>query len=244
MILGVGVDILEVSRISSCMDAGSPAFFRRVYSTSEQGEADSRADKPHYYTSRFAGKEAVLKCLGPVPERLRWNEIEILSGESGAPFVVRYPRGKGAGARWRGEPFEPIPVGRGRCLTAGERIAVLSIGPVGNDAARAVERARAEGIPAAHYDLRFAKPLDDALLDEVGRRFRYAITVEDGVVRGGVGSAVRDLLSRRGYETAVVSLGIPDDRFVEQGTSEQLHALCGFDEEGILKAIRQCRASQ
>ncbi len=164
--------------------------------------------------------------------------------QSAAPFVVRYPRGKGAGAQWRGKPFEPIPVGRGRCLTAGEQIAVLSIGPVGNDAARAVERARAEGIPAAHYDLRFAKPLDDALLDEVGRRFRYAITVEDGVVRGGVGSAVRDLLSRRGYETAVVSLGIPDDRFVEQGTSEQLHALCGFDEEGILKAIRQCRASQ
>lgn len=87
MILGVGVDLLEVRRVAACMDAGLSAFFRRAYSLAEQREASGRADKAHYYASRFAGKEAVLKCLGPVPERLRWNEIEILSGESGAPFV-------------------------------------------------------------------------------------------------------------------------------------------------------------
>ncbi len=87
MILGVGVDILEVSRISSCMDAGSPAFFRRAYSPAEREEASRRADKARYYASRFAGKEAVLKCLGTVPEGLRWCDIEILARESGTPFV-------------------------------------------------------------------------------------------------------------------------------------------------------------
>lgn len=163
--------------------------------------------------------------------------------QSGAPFVVRYPRGKGTGAAWRDRSFETIPVGRGRCLTQGDDMAVLTIGPVGNDAARAIERARTEGIAAAHYDLRFARPLDEALLDEVGGRYRYVVTVEDGVVRGGVGSAVRDFFARRGYDTHVVSLGIPDDHFVEHGTPAQLHALCGFDEEGILHAIRNCRST-
>ncbi len=164
--------------------------------------------------------------------------------QCGGPFVVRYPRGKGVGAPWRERPFEAIPIGRGRCLTPGSEIALLTIGPVGNDAARAVERARAEGIPAAHYDLRFARPLDEKLLDSVGQQFRYVITVEDGVVRGGVGSAVRELLARHGYPTKVISLGIPDDHFVEHGTPDQLHALCGFDEESILRTIRSCHAAR
>ncbi len=92
-------------------------------------------------------------------------------------------------------------------------------------------------VSAAHYDLRFARPLDEELLDEVGRRFERVVTVEDGVVRGGVGSAVRDFFDRRGYRTQVRSLGIPDDRFVEHGTPAELYAQCGFDEEGILRAI-------
>ena len=153
------------------------------------------------------------------------------------PFVVRYPRGKGEGAAWRDEAFERLPIGRGRRLTEGDDMAVLTIGPVGNVAARAVKRAAAEGVSAAHYDLRFARPLDEELLDEVGRRFERVVTVEDGVVRGGVGSAVRDFFDRRGYRTQVRSLGIPDDRFVEHGTPAELYAQCGFDEEGILRAI-------
>lgn len=87
MIVGVGTDLLEVSRVKTCLDAGLSAFFRRAYSLAEQEEADGRADKARYYASRFAGKEAVLKCLGAVPEHLRWSELEILSGEHGAPFV-------------------------------------------------------------------------------------------------------------------------------------------------------------
>ena len=157
--------------------------------------------------------------------------------ESGKPCFIRYPRGKGEGAAWRDEAFERLPIGRGRRLTEGDDMAVLTIGPVGNVAARAVKRAAAEGVSAAHYDLRFARPLDEELLDEVGRRFERVVTVEDGVVRGGVGSAVRDFFDRRGYRTQVRSLGIPDDRFVEHGTPAELYAQCGFDEEGILRAI-------
>ena len=156
---------------------------------------------------------------------------------SGVPFVVRYPRGKGAGAVWRDRPFEALPIGRGRCLTPGEGTAVLTVGPVGHAAARAVARAADAGVRAAHYDLRFVRPLDEDLLDEVGRRFVRVVTVEDGVVRGGAGSAVRDFFDRRGYRIEVRSLGIPDDRFVEHGTPSELYAQCGFDEEGILRAI-------
>ena len=144
---------------------------------------------------------------------------------------------QGEGAAWRDEAFERLPIGRGRRLTEGDDMAVLTIGPVGNVAARAVKRAAAEGVSAAHYDLRFARPLDEELLDEVGRRFERVVTVEDGVVRGGVGSAVRDFFDRRGYRTQVRSLGIPADRFVEHGTPAELYAQCGFDEAAILRAI-------
>lgn len=177
-----------------------------------------------------------LTVASPLDERELRNLL-YTALQSGVPFVVRYPRGKGEGAAWRDEAFERLPIGRGRRLTEGDDMAVLTIGPVGNVAARAVKRAAAEGVSAAHYDLRFARPLDEELLDEVGRRFERVVTVEDGVVRGGVGSAVRDFFDRRGYRTQVRSLGIPDDRFVEHGTPAELYAQCGFDEEGILRAI-------
>ena len=177
-----------------------------------------------------------LTVASPLDERELRNLL-YTALQSGVPFVVRYPRGKGEGAAWRDEAFERLPIGRGRRLTEGDDRAVLTIGPVGNVAARAVKRAAAEGVSAAHYDLRFARPLDEELLDEVGRRFERVVTVEDGVVRGGVGSTVRDFFDRRGYRTQVRSLGIPDDRFVEHGTPAELYAQCGFDEEGILRAI-------
>ena len=177
-----------------------------------------------------------LTVASPLDERELRNLL-YTALQSGVPFVVRYPRGKGEGTAWRDEAFERLPIGRGRRLTEGDDMAVLTIGPVGNVAARAVKRAAAEGVSAAHYDLRFARPLDEELLDEVGRTFKRVVTVEDGVVRGGVGSAVRDFFDRRGYRTQVRSLGIPDDRFVEHGTPAELYAQCGFDEEGILRAI-------
>ena len=154
----------------------------------------------------------------------------------GHPFVIRYPRGCGAGHSWRGVPFEELPVGRGRRLREGRDVALLTVGTPGNAAARAAERAAAAGVSVAHYDLRYAKPLDETLLDEVGRSFRRVVTVEDGALRGGVGEAVTAWYNGRGYEVAVRSLGIGDE-WVAHGTPAELQALCGYDEEGILRAL-------
>ncbi len=157
--------------------------------------------------------------------------------ESGTPFMIRYPRGCGAGAAWRGEPFEAMPVGKGRRLSEGSAAAVLSIGTAGNFAAEAVRRAADGGLSVAHYDLRFAKPLDEALLHEVGRTFRKVVTVEDGAVRGGVGEAVAAFFSEHGYAVRVRTLGIGDS-FVEHGTPDELRAQCGYDADGILHVLK------
>ena len=154
----------------------------------------------------------------------------------GHPFMIRYPRGNGAGRLWRGVPFEALPVGRGRRLREGTDVALVTVGTVGNAAARAAERAAEKGVSVAHYDLRFAKPLDEALLAEVGAKFRHVVTVEDGSLRGGVGEAVTAFFNASGCEVAVHSLGIGDE-WVEHGTPAQLYALCGYDEEGILRAL-------
>lgn len=158
----------------------------------------------------------------------------------GRPFAIRYPRGKGRGVEWRDKPFERLPIGRGRLLRDGRDVAVLALGPACAFAETAAERAAGEGISVAVYDLRYAKPLDEGLLDEVGRRFDSIVTVEDGVLRGGVGEAVVKYYADRGVKTRVRTLGI-DDRFVEQGTPAQLYALCGYDADGILKAVREMK---
>lgn len=155
---------------------------------------------------------------------------------NGHSFMIRYPRGTGEGVAWRGEPFETLPVGRGRKLRDGSDVALVTIGTVGNDAARAAVRAAERGVSVAHYDLRFVRPLDEELLREVGSRFRRVVTVEDGALRGGVGEAVTAFFNAAGYEVAVRRLGV-GDRWVEHGTPAQLHALCGYDEEGILAAL-------
>ncbi len=155
---------------------------------------------------------------------------------AGGPFMIRYPRGHGEGLPWRGMPFETLPVGRGRRLREGRDVALVTVGTVGNAAARAAERAAGEGVEAAHYDLRWVKPLDTELLDEVGRTFRRVVTVEDGCLRGGVGEAVAAYFNARGYGARVTSLGIGDE-WVEHGTPEQLHTLCGYDEEAIFRAL-------
>ncbi len=156
----------------------------------------------------------------------------------GHPFMIRYPRGSGEGVAWRGATFAALPVGRGRCLREGQDVALVTIGTAGNAAARAAARLAAEGIQVAHYDLRYAKPLDEELLDEVGRRFRRVVTVEDGSLRGGVGEAVVAFFNDRGYDVHVDRLGI-GDHWVEHGTPAQLQALCGFDEESILQTLRK-----
>jgi 1-deoxy-D-xylulose-5-phosphate synthase len=153
------------------------------------------------------------------------------------PFVIRYPRGGGEMQDWRC-PLEEIKVGTGRKLHDGSDVAVLSIGPIGNNVTRAIEQLTVdnEQLTVAHYDMRFLKPLDENILEEVGRNFKRVITIENGVIRGGLGSAVLEWMNDHGYTPRVQRLGLPDS-FVEHGTVKELMHIVGIDEEGIKKAI-------
>lgn len=151
-------------------------------------------------------------------------------------FVIRYPRGRGRQTDWRC-PLEPLPVGKGRCMKDGTDIAVLTLGPLGNVAADAIAEAEKEsGVSVAHYDMRFLKPLDIALLDEVGSRFKRVVTVEDGARIGGLGSAVLEYFADQGIKADVVRLGLPDN-FVEHGKPEELYRIVGLDKESIKKTL-------
>lgn len=154
------------------------------------------------------------------------------------PFVIRYPRGRGVLTDWEC-PLEAIEVGKGRKLKEGTDLAVITIGPIGNKAAAAIVRAeKTLGCSIAHYDLRFLKPLDEALLHEVGQKFTHILTVEDGVRNGGMGSAILEFMNDHGYYPRVTRLGLPD-RFVQHGPVNDLYAICGIDEESILNTITQ-----
>ena len=170
------------------------------------------------------------------------NEVELrnlmfTAMKTSGPFVIRYPRGKGVISDWK-RPMELLPIGEGQVLREGNEIALLSIGPVGNDAAWAAEQMVAEGVSVLHVDLRFAKPLDEKLLHRIGREFSQVVTVEDGVIEGGVGEAVLAFFNTHGYSCRVTSLGI-QDRFIPHGTVDQLKAMCGYDRQGILQTLRK-----
>ncbi|MCS6894590.1 MAG: 1-deoxy-D-xylulose-5-phosphate synthase [Bacteroidia bacterium] len=152
------------------------------------------------------------------------------------PFVMRYPRGNGVLLNWR-TPFSEIPIGKGRLLRDGENVAILSYGHIGNEVLRACELLESEGLFPAVYDLRFAKPLDEELLEEVARRFSYVITVEDGVKIGGVGSAVLEWFAEHGYALPVKRLGAPDI-VLEHATQAEQYALCGYDRYAIVASVR------
>jgi len=153
------------------------------------------------------------------------------------PFVIRYPRGGGVLQNWRC-PLEEVKVGTGRKLRDGSDVAVLSIGPIGNDAAEAIAGLSENSeLSVAHYDMRFLKPLDEKILDEVGRRFSRIVTVENGVRNGGLGSAVLEWMNDHGYQPQVIRLGLPDDQFVEHGTVAELQKIVGLDKESIKAAI-------
>ncbi|MBD0294401.1 MAG: 1-deoxy-D-xylulose-5-phosphate synthase, partial [Flavisolibacter sp.] len=154
-----------------------------------------------------------------------------------SPFVIRYPRGEGVLPNWR-KPMEAIPIGKGRKLRDGKDIAILSFGHPGNFAAAAIRDLRAEGITPAHYDMRFAKPLDETLLHEALSQYKRIITVEDGTVIGGFGSAVLEFMQQHDYKNLVHILGIPD-RVVEHGTLKELHRECGYDAPAIADAVRK-----
>ena len=152
------------------------------------------------------------------------------------PFVIRYPRGRGSLVNWQCA-LEEIPVGTGRKLKDGKDVAVITIGPIGTTTAKAIARAEAEGASIAHYDLRFLKPLDENLLNEVGQHFNKIITVEEGVTEGGMGSSILEFMSDNNYTPKITRMGIPNI-FVEHGSVKELNKLCGIDEESIYKTLK------
>ena len=149
------------------------------------------------------------------------------------PFVIRYPRGNGSVVNWRC-PLEAIPIGKGRKLQDGSDVAVITIGPIGVTAAKAIAAFTPK---VAHYDLRFLKPLDEEMLHEIGRKFKKIVTVEDGVRNGGMGSAILEWMSEHDYTPVIKRLGLPD-HFVEHGTVAQLQNIVGIDEEHIRETIQ------
>ena len=169
-------------------------------------------------------------------------------------YVIRYPRGNGVLVDWK-NPMEEIKTGTGRKLKDGDDIAVITIGPIGNDAAKAIAELEAEGkeqcaasdegkeqcegkpLSIAHYDLRFLKPLDNSLLEEVGKKFKHIVTIEDGVRNGGMGSAVLEWMNDHGYQPTITRMGLPDD-FVEHGTVSQLREIVHLDNNSIKETLK------
>ena len=156
--------------------------------------------------------------------------------QSDMPFAIRYPRGAGRGTEWHNMPFEAIEIGKARQVCKGGDVAVFAFGTLCADAEQAAEQAKLIGVDAAVYDMRFAKPLDEALILDVAKRVHRIVTIEDGIIRGGAGEAVVKLLADNGISMSVEVLGI-DDKFVEHGTVAELRHLCGYDVDAILHAI-------
>ena len=157
--------------------------------------------------------------------------------EEFGPFSIRYPRGVGVLKEWK-KAFEKIPVGKARKIRSGKDIAILSIGHPGNFATTASKQLAKENIEVEHYDMRFVKPLDKEVLHTIANRFDEVITVEDGVITGGFGSAVTEFFNDHRYPVHVTRLGVPD-YFVSHGKQVELYRECGFDAEGIYKTVKK-----
>ncbi len=188
---------------------------------------------------------AYMRCIPNLTVAAPRNEHELRNlmytaqqDDMGA-FVIRYPRGKGTTAEWHNTPVR-IALGTGEKLKDGSNIAVLTIGTIANQARKAIEQIERENadIDIAHYDMRFVKPLDEKILHEVGKTFDKVITIEDGVIQGGFGSAVLEFFADNGYRVQTKRLGIPDT-FVEHGTPDELYSMLGLDTEGIANSIRK-----
>jgi 1-deoxy-D-xylulose-5-phosphate synthase len=173
----------------------------------------------------------------PMNEEELRNLMFTAQQDNMGPFSIRYPRGNGVMPNWN-LPMKAIPVGKGRKICDGEEVAILSIGTIGNEAIKACAVLNAEGIHPAHYDMRFVKPLDEILLHEVFTKFNNIITVEDGCLQGGMGSAIIEFMSDHHYSARLVRLGIPD-RIVEHGEQPQLWAECGYDSSSIVRAVER-----
>jgi 1-deoxy-D-xylulose-5-phosphate synthase len=160
--------------------------------------------------------------------------------EDRGPFTIRYPRGNGVMTEWK-TPFKEVKIGTGRKVTSGEDIAILTVGHPGNFAQTAIQELKEIGVSAAHYDMRFVKPLDEVMLHEIFSKFNKVITVEDGCLMGGFGSAVIEFMVDQKYKSDVVRLGIPDT-YIHHGTQEELWADCGFDAASIVKTVKEILA--
>src|SRR5690554_615759 len=188
-----------------------------------------------------------LAYMRPIPNLVisaPYNEHELrnlmhtaVHGNDG-PFVIRYPRGQGEIPEWQNKP-RVLPIGKGRKLKDGNQIALLSLGTIGNNAAKAIAKAEEANISVAHYDMVFLKPIDEELLKEVADQFKCIITVEEGIAKGGLGSAVLEFLAENGYRDRHVFRVAIDDQFVTHGSIQELHEITGIDEKGILKTIEQ-----
>ncbi|MBL6618964.1 MAG: 1-deoxy-D-xylulose-5-phosphate synthase [Flavobacteriales bacterium] len=191
---------------------------------------------------------AYMRCIpnmivaAPMNEEELRNLMYTASADDHGPFSIRYPRGKGVMTDWK-TPLRKIKVGTGRRVRSGEDIAFLGIGHQGNHALKAAKLLEGEGISAAMYDLRFVKPLDETLLHEVFGKFDKVVTVEDGCIQGGMGSAVLEFAADQGYAAQVKRLGVPD-RFIEHGTQDELYSECGFNVEDIADAARHMLGAQ
>lgn len=186
---------------------------------------------------------AYMRCIPNMTVAAPMNEAELRNLmytaqlENKGTFSIRYPRGIGVMTEWK-TPFKEIKVGTGRKLTNGDDIAILTIGHPGNFTQKAIESLKKEGVSVAHYDMRFVKPIDEVMLHEVFSKFSKVITVEDGCIMGGFGSAVIEFMADHKYQAEVKRLGIPDT-YIHHGKVEELHAECGFDTNGIISTVRE-----
>ena len=184
---------------------------------------------------------AYMRCIphmvvsAPMNEQELRNLMYTASIDNAGPFTIRYPRGNGVMVNWK-TPFEKLTIGKGRKICDGEDVAILTFGHVGNFAVEACKILNEKGIHPAHYDLRFAKPLDEEMLHEVFSKFKKVITVEDGCIQGGVGSAVLEFMADHNYSAQVKRLGIPDE-YIEHGEQSELWAECGYDTNAIVEAV-------
>ncbi len=186
---------------------------------------------------------AYMRCIPNMVVSAPMNEAELRNlmytaqlDSNEFPFVIRYPRGEGVMPEWQ-TPMIEIPIGKARKLKDGDEIAILSLGHPGNFAANAIRTLRADGLNPAHYDMRFAKPLDEEALHEIFSKYTKVITVEDGCITGGFGSAVLEFMAKHNYTAEIKNLGIPD-RIVEHGTPKQLHKECKYDTEALVATVR------
>ena len=185
---------------------------------------------------------AYLRCIPNLTVASPMNEHELrnlmFTGQQKGkgPFVIRYPRGGGVLVDWSNE-MEELPVGKGRQIADGKELAILSLGPIGNVAKEVVKRLAEENVSVALYDMRYLKPIDEEILHEVGRHFTKIVTLEDGVIIGGFGSAVVEFMSDNHYAVEVKRIGLPD-QFVEHGAVSKLHSVYGLDLEGIIRVVK------